>query len=156
MTTDTPSIEATFGPLGEMTALMAQSGLHKHRSVEDSLALVLPAIALGQFRVWRRAGLPVAFATWAFLDTSRETAVLHENAALTIADWATGPRPVVMDVVAPYGDGFAIGRDLARTVFPETAFTCVRRQADGAVRKVVHFPGRDADGHWTRARAIAA
>jgi len=155
--TQTPQhIQPEFGVLGELAALMAQCELYKHTSLDDFSQLVLPALVSGQMRVWRRDGLPVAFATWAYLDEAHETDVLHNDARLAVDAWTCGDRPVVMDVVAPFGDGFAIARDLTRTVFDGIAFKAARRDADGSLRKVVQYPGRNADGEWTRARAYAA
>lgn len=135
-----------FTVLGESLALMAQCDLYRSRSIDQFGALVLPPMKLGQFRIWRRKGLAVALATWAYLDTDTEKAVLEDDTPLSPDEWSCGTNPVVMDLVAPFGDGFAASRDLVRTVFPGLAFKAVRRAADGRPRRVVQFAGLNADG----------
>ena len=147
---------STFTVLGEVLSLAAQCPLYKSRSLDAFSQLILPPLTYGQFRIWRRGGMPVGFATWAFLDVEREIEVLRRDGTLAPDAWCCGDRPVVMDLVAPFGDGYAIGRDLTRSVFPGRAFTAARRNPDGSLRKVVQFPGRSAQGDWTRARAFSA
>lgn len=151
-----PSAPNQFTVLGELAAMMAQCDLYRSRSLEEFSALVIPALNCGQMRIWRRGDLPVGFATWAYLDEAREHAVLHAEQSLASTDWTCGDRPVVMDLVAPFGDGFSIARDLTRTVFNGVAFKAARRNADGGLRKVVQFPGQTADGTWVQSRAFAA
>ncbi|MET1411770.1 toxin-activating lysine-acyltransferase [Roseibium sp. HPY-6] len=143
-----------FTVLGESLALMAQCDLYRSRSIDEFGELVLPPMRLGQFRIWRRQGVAVALATWAYLDADTEKMVLETDTPLSPDSWASGSRPVVMDVVAPFGDGFAASRDLVRTVFPGIAFKAVRRTADGLPRRIVQFAGMNADGEkvsrWSR------
>ena len=157
MTThDTALINARpeFSMIGEAVALMAQSDLYKDRSLEAFSHLILPPLRLGQMRIWRRGAAPVGMAIWANLDEAREIAVLRRDHVLAPEEWNCGDRPVVVDVVAPFGDGFAIARDLVRSVFQDIAFTAARRTGSGQVRKIVQFPGRNAQGDWTRSRAF--
>jgi cytolysin-activating lysine-acyltransferase len=147
---------AEFAVIGEALALMAHSPLYEGRTLAQFAEVILPPLRLGQLRVWRRGGTPVGLATWAFLDDAAREAVLHADAPLTPDAWNSGAEPVVIDLIAPFGDGFAIARDLSRSVFPGRALWSVRREADGRVRKIVLHPGRDAEGRWIRSRAIAA
>lgn len=158
MTQHDPALHAAlpeFTVIGEALSLMAQCDMHKDRSLTNFSQLILPPLSFGQMRVWRRGRVPVGLATWANLDEAREIAVLREGYILAPDEWNCGDRPVVMDVVAPFGDGFSIARDLTRSVFQDVAFTAARRTDDGALRKVVQFPGRNAKGEWTRSRAFA-
>ncbi|QFT32586.1 Hemolysin-activating lysine-acyltransferase HlyC [Labrenzia sp. THAF82] len=151
-----PTPEVTFVMLGEATALMAESALHKDRTIAEVGGLILPPLMLGQVRIWRRGGLPVALATWAWLDEKTERAVLHENHVPDPEEWNNGSNPVVIDFIAPFGDGFATARDLKRTVFPERALRSVRRDAKGRVLRIVQHPGLDQNGRSVKARAFAA
>lgn len=151
-----PTPEVTFAMLGEATALMAESALHKDRSISEIGGLILPPLMLGQVRVWRRGGLPVAMATWAWLDDEVEHAVLHEDHMPPPDQWHCGPNPVVIDFIAPFGDGFQVARDLKRTAFPDRALRSVRRDSEGRVLRIVQHPGRDHNGRPVKARAFAA
>lgn len=148
--------QVTFAMLGEATALMAESPLHQERSIAAIGGLILPPLMLGQMRVWRRGGRPVALATWAWLDETTEQAVLHQDHTPAPEEWNNGDNPVVIDFIAPFGDGFHIARDLKRTVFPERALRSVRRDSSGRVLRIVQHPGRDQFGRPVKARAYAA
>ena len=156
MTTLQLDKQTTFAMLGEATALMAESPLHKERSIAEIGGLILPPLMLGQLRIWRRGGLPVALATWAWLDEETEQAVLHSDHLPSPDQWNNGSNPVVIDFIAPFGDGFQTARDLKRTVFPDRALRSVRRDENGHVLRIVQHPGRDQHGHFVKARAYAA
>ncbi|MDP5220350.1 toxin-activating lysine-acyltransferase [Ruegeria sp. 2205SS24-7] len=145
-----------FTILGEALALMSQCELYRDRDLAEFSQLILPPLALGQLRVWRSGEMPVGLATWAYLDAGTEAAVLDEGRCLLPGEWNTGHCPVVMDFVAPLGNGFRMARDLTRTVFPGVAFRAARRSADGQLKKIVQFPGQDAHGNWAQSAAVAA
>lgn len=145
-----------FTVLGEALALMAQCELYQDRNLDAFSQLILPPLALGQVRVWRSGEVPVGLATWAYLDAATEAAILNDGQPLAPEDWNSGHCPVVMDFVAPFGNGFKMARDLTRTVFPDVAFRAARRGADGRLKKIVQFPGRNAQGNWTQSAAVAA
>ncbi len=149
-------LTSEFTMLGEALALMAQSDLYAGRSLEGFSQLILPPLALGQLRIWRSGGLPVGMASWAYLDAETEQAVMELDQPLSPEAWSCGQRPVVMDFVAPFGNGFRMARDLTRTIFPGIAFRAVRRSGDGRMKKIVQFPGRDAQGSWASSSATAA
>ena len=156
MTNGQPDKQITFAMLGEATALMAESPLHRDRSISEIGGLILPPLMLGQLRIWRRGGLPVALATWAWLDEATEDAVLHRDHLPDPDQWNNGSNPVVIDFIAPFGDGFQTARDLKRTVFPDRALRSVRRDEKGHVLRIVQHPGRDRFGRPVKARAYAA
>jgi cytolysin-activating lysine-acyltransferase len=156
MTQTQPTPHITFAMLGEATALMAESKLHQNRSISEIGGLILPPLMLGQLRVWRRGGLPVAMATWAWLDDETENAVLHDDHLPSPDQWNTGSNPVVIDFIAPFGDGYKAARDLKRSVFPKRALRSVRRDGDGHVLRVVQHPGRDQFGNQVSACAFSA
>ncbi|MCA8882610.1 MAG: toxin-activating lysine-acyltransferase [Rhodobacteraceae bacterium] len=159
MPTDTQSpidTHSRFALIGEAVALLAQSDLYGRRSLQDVGGLLLPPLALGQIRLWRRGGHLVGLASWAWLDAATEEAVLAGDHPLAPQDWQCGDHPVVMDFAAPFGGGFAMGRDLLREVFPDRAVRAVRRDASGRAKRIVQFPGRDAAGQPQHSAARAA
>ena len=145
-----------FTVLGEALALMAQCDLYRGRSLDEFSQLILPPLALGQLRIWRSGGLPVGIATWAYLDAETESAVVDCDQPLSPEGWNCGRLPVVIDFVAPFGNGFKMARDLTRTIFPGVAFRAARRSSDGRLTKIVQFPGRNSCGNWTSSSATAA
>ncbi len=145
-----------FTVLGEALALMSRCGLYRDRDLSGFSQLIMPPLALGQLRIWRSGEMPVGLATWAYLNADTEDIVLKEGRCLTPEEWNSGLCPVVMDFVAPFGNGFKMARDLTRTVFPGLAFRAARRSADGQLKRIVQFPGHDANGNWTSSAAVAA
>ena len=66
----------------------------------------MPAVLLGQFRIFRDGGRPLGFATWAFLSDKldRSCAAAFEHGQplnLGLADWKSGPHPWLIEFVAP-------------------------------------------------------
>lgn len=151
-----PEAHVTFALLGEAVTLLSQSPLHAARPLSDLSALILPPLLAGQVRIWRRGVLPVALATWAWLDEATEHAVLHEDHLPGAEEWSNGTNPVVIDLVAPFGDAFAVARDLKREVFPGRALRSVRRDATGRAVRIVQHPGRDHFGFPVKPRAYPA
>jgi len=147
--------DGLFLALGEVTSLLAQSELHQDHTIGHLGELIVPALLRGQIRIWRNNSGPVGFASWAFLDAETEAAVLYHDHQLREDEWDCGPRPVVVDFVAPFGDGFRMARDLSRTVFPNRAVTSVRRDSAGNVVRIVQHPGRDETGAKVGARILA-
>ena len=54
--------------VGKMTFLMGQSDNHCNWTVDDIHRLILPPVALQQFRIWEVESHPVGFVTWAMLN----------------------------------------------------------------------------------------
>lgn len=154
--TQTHIPDPQFALIGEAVSLLAQTELYGSRSLSAIGDMLLPPMALGQIRIWRRGVRMVGLATWASLDPETEVAVLEGDHALAPQAWACGPRPVVMDFAAPYGGGFAMGRDLLRSTFPGQAVRALRRAADGTPKRIVQFPGCDAAGQTLGCAARAA
>lgn len=143
--TPTADITRSYTELGEAVSLMGQVPLYAERSLAQIGDLLLPAMVAGQLRIWKRGQHPVALASWAWLDAATEKAVLRDDYVLSPEDWTCGDRPVVMDIVAPYGDGFAIARDLARGVFAGQVVHAVRRSPDGRAQRLSRFSCAPAD-----------
>jgi len=60
---------------------MMRSAPHRHLFVGDLEWLLLPPIALKQFRLWRRDNMPVAFASWAMLSDEVEARLIESLGA---------------------------------------------------------------------------
>ncbi|MEM1362942.1 MAG: toxin-activating lysine-acyltransferase [Pseudomonadota bacterium] len=128
-----------YTQIGEALSLMGQVPLYANRTLSQLGDLLLPALAQGQIRVWKRAAQPVAMATWAWLDAKTEALVLECDHVLAPNEWCCGDRPVVIDMVAPFQDGFAVARDLSRNVFAGHTVRAVRRDACGRARRQSRF-----------------
>jgi cytolysin-activating lysine-acyltransferase len=93
--------ETGLALFGSIVVLMSQSPAHRHLMMADMEWLVLPAIPLRQCRVFRARGLPVAYASWAFLSPKAEKKLLAPSPRLSPGDWNSGKRAWIVDLIAP-------------------------------------------------------
>lgn len=104
--------------MGQVCTLMAVSPGHKHLALADLEWLVMPAISSRQFRLFRGNGQPIGFISWAFLDDEAELRLRRPRPYLRPADWRSGPKCWLVDLVAPFGHAEAILSELREHVLP--------------------------------------
>jgi cytolysin-activating lysine-acyltransferase len=94
--------------LGEMTWLLTQSPLHKHLKLADLEWLVMPALLLQQYYIFRDGDKPVGLALWAYLDETTakklDKPLLETENRLTAGDWKSGDHIWLIDLVAPFAN----------------------------------------------------
>ena len=105
---DQPAPSDNISVLGHVLWLMSQSPIHKHMFVSDFEWLVMPAILHGQFRIWREKNaqgvlIPVAYASWAYLDEAAEQRIRQSIKRLAPTDWKSGTNLWLIDLIAPFG-----------------------------------------------------
>ncbi|MBI4967002.1 MAG: toxin-activating lysine-acyltransferase [Rhodospirillales bacterium] len=128
----TETVGADVGRLfGEMTWLAFQSPTHKHLFLADLEWLLVPAILAKQFRLYRKKGVPIAYASWAFLSEEAERRLRSGAFRLSPADWRSGERAWLIDLVAPFGGAEGFLRDLKAKVFADRPLNYLRPKADG-------------------------
>ena len=93
--------------LGQMVWLLLQSPAHRHVFVSELEWRVLPPLTLGQARIFKKDKEPFAFVTWALASEGLEGRLRAMPGKLTPAEWKSGARMVIVDVVAPFGGGDA-------------------------------------------------
>lgn len=103
--------------LGHAVWLMTRIQSHRHFFISDLEWALLPPIANNQFRLWREQNVPLAFATWASVSPEVEERLLSGNPRLAPADWASGDRLWLMDLLAPFGQAEAAAQELKEQVF---------------------------------------
>jgi cytolysin-activating lysine-acyltransferase len=92
--------------LGQVMWLMMQSPLHRNLFLSEIEWRVLPAIAMGQSRLFRDdKKKPLAFVTWAFVTDEIAGRLQAQPARLQPNEWKSGERRLIIDVVAPFGGG---------------------------------------------------
>lgn len=105
--------------LADVVWLMMSAPNHKHLFLSDLEWLVIPPILKGQFRVFKREGLPVAYASWAYLTEEAEQRLIAGHTRLKPEDWDAGDRPWLIDLTAPFGGAGDIARELKVQVFAD-------------------------------------
>lgn len=112
--------------IGHAAWLMSKSGYHKHLFFVDSEWLLLPPILHGQYRMWRQKGLPVGFASWAFLSDEIDSRMVQGFRRLAPAEWKSGPHAWLIDLVAPFGGESAMVQDIKEKVLPGRVLKSLR------------------------------
>lgn len=147
--------------MGNVLWLMTQSGAHKYMMFSDMDWMVVPPVALQQYRLWRGPGpdqqgrqaappgsaaaadqpqIPLAFASWAFLTPEADERLRTEGIrAITEDDWNAGEQAWLMDMIAPFGGIEDAMKDLKTTVFPDRTIKTVRPGIGGKGISVVEF-----------------
>lgn len=123
--------------LGAMTALALQSPLHSGWRVADLGRHLLPALRSGQSKVYFVDGEPRAFVTWALVDAEGDAALRRHGRTPAPDRWTCGDHLWFIDVVAPFGGGRSLIRDLQRNHFAHVARAyAVRRNPDGSLKRI--------------------
>lgn len=117
--------------LGQVVGLMMASPNHKHLFVTDLEWLVAPPILLRQFRIFRRDNAPVGFVSWAFLSAEAEERLAAGQIKLNPAEWNFGGQPWLIDVVAPFGGGEAMVKEVKEKVFADRKLKVLQPAPDG-------------------------
>ena len=120
--------------MGHAVWLMTQSPVHKHLFISDLEWLLMPPIASGQFRLWRKDNMPLAFASWAFLSEETEQRMIAGQQRLAPGAWNSGDRLWLMDLIAPFGGKEEALQELKEKVFPGRTIKSLQPDADGKMR----------------------
>ena len=132
--------ETMGGVFGEAVALLVASPKHRGLFISDLEWVLMPAITLGQFRVFRKDGRqPVGVALWGHLDAEAE-ARLEETGKVRPADWKSGDRLWLVELISPMGGAEAMLANLKQTVFAGKKFRYHMVDKDGK-RRVVEDDG---------------
>ena len=83
--------------------------------------------------------MPVAFASWAFLNEEAEARIRQDIRALTQDDWKSGDQPWLIDMIAPFGGLDEAVVDLKEKIFPDRTFKALRPAPDGKGHAVVEW-----------------
>jgi cytolysin-activating lysine-acyltransferase len=118
--------------LGEVVSLLMMPASHKHLFLADLEWLVVPPLALRQFRLWRQDDRPVGFATWALLSEEVEARLLSGVRRLKPADWNSGDRAWLIDVVAPNPEAAQkMVAELKAVVFSDRPLKALQARPEG-------------------------
>ncbi|WP_417624702.1 toxin-activating lysine-acyltransferase [Paremcibacter congregatus] len=76
--------------LGEIVWIMTQSPGHKHFALSDLEWMVMPALLLEQYRIFRNGDQPLGVALWAYLSPEAEEKLKAGAGRLRPDEWAVG------------------------------------------------------------------
>jgi len=153
MSTPTSAAPADkFTVLGKLAWLWMNSPLHHPWPVDLLSGFALPPIELGQYLLLEREGLPVAYCSWAHLDSRAEAAYMLDPSRIALADWNGGDHLWFVDWVAPFGkaDSLALKSRLEE-LFPTSVARAIRVKQGSKSGRVMEFRGPQTDRRATQA-----
>lgn len=143
---------------GALAFLYMRAPKYDRIALRDIRLLVQPPVDLRFYHVEYIEGVPRAAITWAFLSEAAEAKLIggQMNAP---AEWASGDRAWIMEVIAPYQEGnlgARITKGLLAALRPETkTIRFPRYAAPGQLRHVTEYRRRRGN-KWTSKRIAAA
>lgn len=93
--------------------LALRSPEHSQWTLDNATRIFLPAFQLGTYRLWMEDGRLVAGITWTGM-SPEAFQEFEETKWLWPRHWQSGPDPVVIDLIAPYGHCFRVSRQMQR------------------------------------------
>lgn len=136
---DNRGVESSKAPFGmpsssvileAVVKLLLSSPAHEHIFLSDMKWLVLPPLKLRQCKLYRQQGVPVAFASWAMLSPETEKDFIRHK-RLRPADWDSGNRCWLVDLVVPHGNAQKVIEDLIRTALKEVPVQTLQFHRNG-------------------------
>ncbi|MBP7065361.1 toxin-activating lysine-acyltransferase [Ferrovibrio sp.] len=122
------SQEDSHHALGAVISFLSYSHLHKFLFLSDLEWLVMPPVALGQYRLLCRNGAPIAYASWACVSEDVDARLEAGNLRLRPGDWASGSQLWLIDFVVAADDLQAVLVILSATVFEGVEIRILRGQ----------------------------
>lgn len=133
----------TYGQmLGEIVWLMTQSPLHKEFFIFELESMVMRPMALQQFRIYRTEKQPAAVVFWAKVSDEVEQRLKEGNARLKAADWQSGDKYWIVDVVAPFGKAEEVIADVHKKVIPDGSLFYLKTNLQGE-KEVIEVKDND-------------
>ncbi|EJL85997.1 ACP:hemolysin acyltransferase (hemolysin-activating protein) [Polaromonas sp. CF318] len=148
---NSPALADKFTILGKLAWLWMNSPLHHYWEVDLLSRFALPPIELGQYLLLEREGMPVAYCSWAHLDSRAEAAYMLDASHIALPDWNCGDHLWFVDWVAPFGkaDSLELKNRLADK-FPTSVARAIRVKRGSRTGRVMEFRGRDTDRQAAR------
>ena len=123
--------------IGKLSFLASYCPLHKTLPMGLLARFFYPAINNDCVRFFENeAGKTAAALIWARLDDEVSARMLETGMPPTEEEWTSGKTLWFLDLLAPFGHGRIVARNIARNP-PREPFYFARINAEGRVRKVV-------------------
>lgn len=146
--------------LGAATWLWMHSAAHRNFPLHGLSRLLLPPITRAQFALGSRAGQPVFYIAWARFDGAAEGRYLRRHPLqIATADWASGDRLWITDLVAPFGHAPEVYRWVLREAFPQQVVRALYHRGEERGLRIVQARGRamprDAARAWIESHPVS-
>lgn len=121
----------------KVVALMSMSQFHRYSFISDLEWLVAPALLHGQYKVWEKAGVPIAFVSWANISNDVENRFAEGGIKLKPDEWNCGASPWIVDVICPGGDPKPFLQEVVREHFAQSGIKTIAPDDEGNRRVVL-------------------
>ena len=101
---------------GEVAFLSFYSDLYGKWSARAIAKAFEPPVYLKQFNVYRANGVPRGLVTWGMLDDDAAQKHISGSGLDTFEEWRSGSQLWIMDIVAPWGHGGEIIKNIKETI----------------------------------------
>ena len=113
--------------IGEICFLCFHSKTHSAWSMQMIAKMFEPAVFLKQFKVYRARNVPRGLVTFAKLGTDAEKEFASGKGLESPDDWNSGDNLWIVDLIAPWGHGREIIKDVLASI-PEDSFRTLRNR----------------------------
>ncbi len=100
---------ADFGSMWFLAGLVQKYNQYK---VAELMQLIEPPLRLGQYKIFTSKGYPRAFITWASLNEENQIKFALEESYFGADQWASGENIWLVDLVAPFGHGPDVQKEI--------------------------------------------
>lgn len=130
--------------LGPIAWLMMQQAAHRHAFIADLEWRILPPLVLDQAKLYMKDNMPLAFASWARLSDDVAGRYRMPPYRLAPGEWKSGNDIWIVDIIAPFGGGADVLKDLRESVFPTSRLRQLAPAPDASAEMVEWPPIRAA------------
>jgi cytolysin-activating lysine-acyltransferase len=117
--------------LGPALWLYARDQRLRFTFIADLDWRLMPPLVLDQCRLYSKADMPWAFATWAFVSNDVDERLRTSTPVIAPHEWRSGDKPWLIDVVAPFGDAETVANEAAAQLAPGKAVSVWLPTANG-------------------------
>lgn len=137
---------------GAAAWLLSHDPLYRGVQLQGLEAAVGAPLRLGQYKIFRKEGMPFAYASWAFLSDEIAERVSSGGRGLTPDEWKSGDGLWLVDLIAPFGGRELVQEEIRDKVFRDRGFrhlAAARQASFAATESESHesqtiFSGLDA------------
>lgn len=138
------SLLAKLPLLGPVIWLYMHAPSHKHLFLTDVEWMIIPPMTLNQYKLYMKEEAPLAYASWALVDEETEKRLLSGRIRLAPKDWKSGDRLWLIDLVAPFGGGKDVLKDIRDNVFPSRPIKQLVPDANGKGVRPIEWKSSEA------------
>lgn len=101
---------------GPVVWLYTQAPAYRHLFLGDLEWRLLPALSLGQCKLYMKDKAPLAFVSWARVNSEVDERLAAGQVRLAPSDWKSGDTFWIIDLIAPFGGAESVLKDLRENV----------------------------------------